>query len=153
MFIGCKGTGIKNTSATLCAYNAGGTLKTTVTNVNDYFKVNTNVTVKDASKFTVSGNKFTSISAINTRFKVSGHITFTGGNNHVIYFRVGKNNDVTNSTQSAATANVSGRAENVPFSDIFDMNQGDYVELFLRDITGTGDVTVTDFVVVIEALN
>ena len=102
------------------------------------------------SKFTNTDNRATYTGALDTFFKVVATLSVQSGNNNQIGVYVAKNGVVDGSSEVYGTTGGSGRAENIVVQTIVQLVQGDFVEIFVENATGTQDITVTDLNVIVE---
>ena len=102
------------------------------------------------SKFTNTDNRATYTGALDTFFKVAATLSVQSGNNNQIGVYVAKNGVVDVSSEVYGTTGGSGRAENIVVQTIVQLVQGDFIEIFVENSTGTQDITVTDLNVIVE---
>lgn len=104
-------------------------------------------------KFTHSNNRMTYVGAISRSFRVTAVASFTSGNANVIGTYIAKNGSLITNSETYASANASGRAENVMVQTVVELAQNDYIELWVENDTSTVDVTVSDMSLIAESLN
>jgi hypothetical protein len=151
-FINCRG--ISNSGSIAQYYMQGNATATTVSATNTFYKIaGTTSPGQFVEKFTLTNNRATYAGALVGFFKITAIITLTSGSNNVIAGRVAFNGTTLNSSQSKATANGSGRAENMVVSDIVQLQTTNYIEIFLSNNSATNNITVEDMNVIIERLN
>jgi hypothetical protein len=85
-------------------------------------------------------------------YKVSVVLSYTAGTNDEIRFRIAKNGVTSASSQSLSTSN-GNRNESITLQDIVfleDNDPNDYVEVWVANDSGSGNVTVTDLNLIVE---
>ena len=148
-----KNIGINNTSFLSSYYMNDNATVTTISTIDTPVKVaGTTIAVSINQKFTHTNNRLTYTGAIEKSFKIIGVSSFISGNNNVIGFNFFKNGTIINSNLSKATANSSGRAENITFQTITNLSENDYIEVYVQNKSGTQNITVEDLNVIIEGI-
>jgi len=93
-------------------------------------------------KFSHSDNRLTYTGGLTRNFQVSATASFTSGNNKVIGLYVAKNGVIIADSEMYATTSGSGRAEAIHVQTIFEMDENDYVELWIENDSNTDNITV-----------
>lgn len=143
LFIRC--TGITNTAANGQLYMQGNVTATTISVQNDWYKIaGTTTASTDNSKFDHSNNRLTCKAIISRKYYIQCTLSFTAGNNNVCEFGFydSQLNDIRTPSKTKATANASGRAENVNFSCVLNMDENDYLEIWCRNTSSATNITV-----------
>lgn len=143
LFINC--VGITNTAVNGQLYMQGNATATTISNTTDFFKVlGTTTPSSDNSKFSHSNNRLTCDATISRKYLIQCMLSFTSGNANVCEFGFYDSQlaAVRTPSRTKSTANASGRAENVVFGCIVQMDLGDYLEIHAKNITTTNSITV-----------
>jgi hypothetical protein len=104
-------------------------------------------------KFSHTDNRATYTGEIIRDFEVTAIVSFTTGNNKVIGLYVAKNGVIIPESEMYATASGSGRAESISVQTIVQLNQNDYIELFVENETDTSNITVEYLNLTISSLN
>jgi predicted RecA/RadA family phage recombinase len=153
LFVNC--TGVINTAVNGQMYMRGNVTATTISNTTDYFKV-AGVTIPsdDNSKYTHANNRLTNAAAISRKFKIECILSFNSGNNNVCEFGFfdSKLNAVREPSKTEATANASGRAENVALACVVQHSVGNYIEIWCRNTSAATNITVTSMNVIITEI-
>lgn len=147
--------GITNTSANGQMYMHGNTTATAVAAANTYYKIAGTTTASSGnSKFTHASNRMTYDGAVRRRFLVICTLSFNAGNNNACRFGLYASSSASVRTQSEvlATADLAGRAENVTFQDVIEMQNADYVEVHCENTSAATNITVSDMNVTITQL-
>lgn len=132
----------------------GNATATTISATSTPVKVaGTTVAQPITQRFTHTANRLTSDGAIVRAYKVTAILSFTSGTNNEIGAYVALNGTVIDNSETYATANASGRAENTAVQTITELTETDYIEIFVENNSIVSDITVSDMNVVVEALN
>lgn len=86
-------------------------------------------------------------------FKVSCTLSITNGSNKSHKIRLAKNGTTISSSEEHATTGSGGRAENVYIHDIIQLEENDYIELYVANSSNTTNITVVDLNLIIERVN
>jgi hypothetical protein len=143
LFINC--TNITNTAVNGQLYMQGNVTATTVSVQNTFYKVaGTTTASADNSKFSHSDNRLTCDAVISRKYLIQCVLSFTSSANDICEFGFYDSQLATLRTPSRtkATANASGRAENVAFSCVVTMKANDYLEIHARNTSGARNITV-----------
>ena len=149
-------TGIINTATTGVMTMQGNTTATTVGAVNvEYVAAGTTTLDTTVSqKFSMPQSmRLQYDGAISRQFRCTAMLTLTSGNNVQVGVYFGKNGTPITNSEMYATTDGNGRFENMAVQTVVELTQGDYMEVFVENATNTGDITVDDANIVIEALN
>lgn len=151
-FSGCKG--ITNTANFADYYMQGNATATTIAAASTPVKVAGTTTANAITQgfTTATTNRATYARAIPRYFRVTAATSLASGNGKQIAVYIAKNGAVVASTRSTATTNASGRVEMAASIGVVYMEQGDYMEVFVANLTDTNAVTVTDLHFVAEAI-
>lgn len=104
-------------------------------------------------KFEHDDNKLTYEGAITRDFQISATASFVTGNNQVIGIFVAKNGIVINDSVMYATTSGSGRAESITVQTITELEEGDYIEMWIENDTSTNNITVEYLNVICKSIN
>jgi hypothetical protein len=133
--------GIPNSASIGALYMQDNTVPTSIPVINTYYKVlGTTIPLDINQRFTHSNNRLTYVGAIEEVFSISGTISATSGNNNVVQVTIFENGIASVGFDSKGTAGNSGRAESLPFFWIGKLAQGDFLELFVRNLTSTTNI-------------
>ncbi len=146
--------GISNTSVYGQMYMHDNVTATTISMTSTFVKVAGTTTAGALYRFTHTSNRLTNAATVGRTFIVHAVISFTTSNNNVCEFGIYDSSagTVQVASHTRATANGSGRAENLSVVAIVQQETGDYIEVHCANITGTNNITVTDLTVIITEL-
>jgi hypothetical protein len=143
LFINC--TNITNTAVNGQLYMQGNATATTISVQNTFYKVaGTTTASADNSKFSHSNNRLTCDAVISRKYLIQCVLSFTSSANDICEFGFYDSQLGTLRTPSRtkATANASGRAENVAFTCVVTMKANDYLEIHCTNTSGARNITV-----------
>lgn len=137
--------GVPNSTTAAIYSMSDNATATAIAQVGTFYKVaGTTVAGSSVQRFSVStSNRATHTGVKSSFFNVTGHASFTSGNNNIIAFRIAVNGVTLADSTTKSTANGT-RNENTPIVGVVYLNEDDYVELFVANLTATNPVTVTD---------
>ena len=78
--------------------------------------------------------------------------TLTTGNNQEVAIRAYLNGSPLSANVSRSTASGSGKAEGIAYQAIVELEQGDYLEVWVTNLTAANNVTVTDLTMQARAI-
>jgi hypothetical protein len=143
LFINC--TNITNTAVNGQLYMQGNATATTISVQNTFYKVaGTTTASAENSKFSHSNNRLTCDAVISRKYLIQCVLSFTSSANDICEFGFYDSQLGTMRTPSRtkATANSSGRAENVAFTCVITMKANDYLEIWCTNTSGARNITV-----------
>lgn len=132
----------------------GNATATVIAATNTPVKVAGTTTIQPITqRFTHTSNRLTSDGAIVRAYKVTAVLSFTSGTNNVIGSYIALNGTVVDNSETYTTANASGRSENTVVQTVVELNETDYIEVFVENASAIANITVSDMNVVIQAMN
>jgi len=151
-FVNSKG--IENTAEIGNYYMTNNATVTTISTVDTPVKALGTTTANAINqKFTHTDNRLTYVGALIRDFQVTATISLTSGNNKVIGVYVAKNGVVIPSSEMYSTTSGTGRSESLTCQTILELNEGDYVEIWIENSSTLDDITVEYLNVIIKSLN
>lgn len=147
--------GVENSAEIAVLTMTGNSTATVIDTINTPVKV-AGTTTLDSSvsqKFTHTNNRATYSGAVSRNFKITATLSVASGNNNQIGVYIAKNATVIPSSETYLTANSSGRTENSVVQSVVSLSQGDYVEVWVKNASGTANITVVDMSIITESLN
>lgn len=143
LFTNC--TNITNTAVNGQLYMQGNATATTVSLQNTFYKIaGTTTASADNSKFSHADNRLTCDAVISRKYLIQANLSFTAGNNNTCEFGFYDSQlaAVRTPSKTKATANGSGRAENVSFACVVTMDANDYIEVHCSNTSAATNITV-----------
>lgn len=153
LFINC--TGITNTAVNGQLYMQNNATATAISSSSTFYKVSgTTSASADNSKFTHTDNRLTCDATISRKYLIQCTLSFNSSNGNVCEFGFYDSQlaGIRTPSRTQATANASGRAENVSFACVVSMDSGDYLEIHCANNTAANNITVTDMNFVITEI-
>lgn len=146
LFTNC--VGIQNTGVNGQIYMNDNATATTIADTTTFVKVaGTTTASADNSKYSMPvNNRLENDAVIERKFLIQCTLSFTSGNNNECEFGFydSKLADIRTPSKTKATANSSGKAENINLACVVSHADGNYLEVHCRNKTATTDITVTD---------
>lgn len=153
LFINC--VGITNTAVNGQLYMQGNATATVVSATNTFYKVlGTTTASSDNSKYTHTNNRLTNDAAISRKYLIQCSLSFTSGTGDVCQFGFydSKIAAIRTPSKTKATANSSGRAENIHMACVVSHILGDYLEIHCANLSSVANITVSDMNFVITEI-
>lgn len=153
LFINC--VGITNTAVNGQLYMQGNATATVVSASNTFYKVlGTTTASADNAKYTHTNNRLTNDAAISRKYLIQCSLSFTSGTGDVCQFGFydSKLAAVRTPSKTKATANSSGRAENIHMACVVSHILGDYLEIHCANLSSIANITVSDMNFVITEI-
>ena len=151
-FVNSKG--IENTAEIGNYFMTNNAISTVISTIDTPVKVLGTTTANAINqKFTHTDNRLTYVGALIRDFQVTATVSLTSGNNNVVGVYVAKNGIVINSSEMYSTTSSGGRAESITCQTILELNQNDYVEIFVENSSSTTNITVEYLNVICKSLN
>lgn len=147
--------GIQNSAALTGYYMQGNATATVIAATGTPVKVaGTTTETTISQRFTATtANRATYDGAITRDFKITAVCSLASGNNNQIGVYVAKNGSVLNESETYVTTNAAGRLENGTVQVLTELEDTDYIEIWVENNTAINNITVEDLNVIIEALN
>ena len=151
-FVNSKG--IENTAEIGNLYMLNNTTATVISGSGVPTKVLGTTTANAINqKFSHSDNRLTYTGGLIRDFQVSVTTSLTSGNNNVIGVYVAKNGTILTESEMYGTTSSAGRAESISCQTILEMEENDYIEIWVENNTATQNITVEYMNVIIKSLN
>lgn len=153
LFINC--VGITNTAVNGQLYMQGNATATVISASNTFYKVlGTTTASADNAKYTHTNNRLTNDAAISRKYLIQCSLSFTSGTGDVCQFGFydSKLAAVRTPSKTKATANSSGRAENIHMACVVSHILGDYLEIHCANLSSIANITVSDMNFVITEI-
>jgi hypothetical protein len=144
---------------TLSFYIEGNTSATTITSANTWFNFASNVATILQYQSQLNNGLHLNLATGNieytgeTRwFKFEGHIEVTSGNNQEIDIALFKNGTITPGSTTKVVTTSGGKTSSVPGMSIFELSNGDILDIRVNNTSGATDITVKSLNVIIQAI-
>jgi hypothetical protein len=153
LFTNC--VGINNTSVNGQMYMSDNATASIIATASTWIKVGGITLPSDDNEKYIHGvNRLTNDAIIKRKYLVQCNLSFNSGNNNICEFGFYDSDlgDIRQPSKTKATANASGRAENVSFSCVVNHSQGDYIEVWCKNNSAATNITVSDMNVIISQI-
>lgn len=148
-FTKCKG--IQNTNEVSLYYMHANATDTVISATSTPVKIlGTTTSLAITQKFTNTNNRATYNGSLTRNFKVSATLSLESGNNQKIGCYIAKNGVVSNDSEVYITTSGVGKAESLNVQTLIELNENDYVEIWIENTTAIANITVTDLNVIIQ---
>ncbi len=137
-------------------YMQDNSTETVITTIDEFVKgagTTTAGSLVENFDVTTTSNKAIYTGKLTNHFKVGCTMTITNGSNKIHKIRIAKNGTTVSSSQEHVTTGSGGRAENVFVQCIIELDENDYVEMFVANNSDTTNITVVDMNLIIERIN
>jgi hypothetical protein len=126
---------------------------TTIAQANTFYKLNTTTTQGFSRDGLVhSNNRVTWTGDVERVFKLEGIVSVSSGNNNQIHVAFFKNGELHPCSEQEVTTSGSGRASNIAFHCLIELDDNDYVEVYTKNATGTTSITLDNINVIVSQL-
>lgn len=129
----------------------GGTI-TTISSTGVYYKVNANTNNVHIKGFTHTNGRLTKVGDEYNPIKAEGNISFLGSNNDEIHILFYINGSPIPSSLGTKVISGSGKGDTIPFHCLTDMNDGDYLEVYVANISGARNVTLENMSIILTEM-
>lgn len=126
---------------------------TTITASNTFYLLNCNTTsIFSNNGLSASNNRVTNIDNSTKVVKMEGIISLSSGNNNVLHAAFFKNGTLLPCSEQSSVASPSGRMGNIPFHCLVSLDLNDYVEVYVKNVTTSGNITIENINVIITEI-
>ena len=130
-------------------WDQNATATTISTTDTDVKMAGTSVAGSYNQRFTHASNRVTYSSDLVETFRVTACCSISGNNNVVYRIQAYLNGTTPIGTPQRSTTNGSGRAESFSWQGTVQLGEGDYIEMWIANESGTQNVTVEDLSVLV----
>lgn len=135
--------GIPNSSSVANYWMRENLTATTISVIGDPVKVaGTTTNGASTQRFTHTNNRATYIGSLTQNFKVEAIVSFTTGNNQKVGIYIAKNGVPVTDSEMYATTSGSGDAESIAVQTVLELQQNDYIEVWIENTSATQNITV-----------
>lgn len=148
-FTKCKG--IQNTNEISLYYMRGNATATVIAATSTSVKaLGTTTSAVITQKFINTNNRATYSGSLTRNFKVSASLSLESGNNQKIGCYIAKNGIVINDSEVYITTSGVGKFESLHVQTLLELNENDYIEVWIENTTAITNITVTDLNLIIQ---
>jgi hypothetical protein len=126
---------------------------TEIGTINTFVKLNTTTTTNySLNGLLHSNNRLTWTGATERVFRFEGIASVTSGNSNVIHVAFFKNGALWPCSEQENTTGVGGKATAIPFHCLIELTTNDFVEVYVKNATGTTSITLDNVNVIAQQL-
>jgi hypothetical protein len=127
---------------------------TTITTADTWVKLNTVGTTSlfIAGELAHTNNRVTYTGTIPRVFKIEGIVSVSSGNDDEIHVAFFRNDTLYPCSEQMVTMSGSGKGAAVPFHCIIELQQNEYIEVWVKNSTSTSNITLTNVNVIINEM-
>ncbi|MBL4589618.1 MAG: hypothetical protein JKY11_06030 [Alphaproteobacteria bacterium] len=145
--------GVSNSARLSNYYMIGNATATVITTINTPVKaLGTTTSDPITQKFTNTNNRATSTGAIAKTYRATAYAALTSTTNVQMAIYIAVNDTVILQSVGFAIAGTGGNAESVASAALSNIEETDYIEVWVENQTGTQNITVENLNVIIEAI-
>jgi len=133
-------------------YDVTGGTTTTISSTGVYYKVNANTSNVHIKGFTHTNGRLTKVGDEYNPIKAEGNISFAGSNNDEIHVEFFINGVSIPSSLGTKVISGGGKGDTISFHCLTDMNDGDYIEVYVANVSGSRDVTLENMSIILTEL-
>jgi hypothetical protein len=124
---------------------------TTIAQTNTWYKLNTSTTEGFSNNGLVhSNNRVTWTGEDERVFKLEGIVSVESGNNNQVHVAFFKNGALHPCSEQEVTTSGSGRASNIAFHCLIELDTNDFIEVYTKNATSTTSITLDNVNVIVE---
>jgi hypothetical protein len=118
---------------------------TTISQIDTWYKLNTNTTQGFSRNGLIhENNKITNIGEKSTFF-LQAIVSIISGNNNNIHLAFFKNGVLVPCSEQDVTTSSGGKAQALPIQCAQELSKGDYIEVYVKNVSATTNVTIDNF--------
>lgn len=125
---------------------------TTITSSNTWYILSTSTTAPYLKGFTHSNNRLTKVDNTYGVIKAEGCISVSAGNNDDIDVSFYKNGNIIPSSQQHTVTSSGGKPTSIPFHCMVEMNDGDYLEVWVNNVNAANNITLYNLNVILTEM-
>jgi hypothetical protein len=131
-------------------FSSGST--TIVSSSGVYYLLNCTTTSLYTRGFTHSTNRLTKVGAAWGPIKLEGNIALSSSNNDEVHVKFYKNGTEIPCSLGSMVMSSGGKGNTIPFHCMTDMIDGDYIEVYVANMSGTTDITLENMNIILSEL-
>lgn len=118
---------------------------TNISILNTWYKLNTDTTQGFSRNGLLHENNKITNTGESSTFFMQAIISLSSGNNNNIHLAFFKNGVIVPCSEQDVTTSSGGKAQVLPIQCVTELNKGDYIEVYVKNTTGTTNVTIDNF--------
>lgn len=123
---------------------------TTISVIGTFYKMAGTSTPDITQDFTLTNNRATYIGTVTKNFRISAIFSANDGANKQLAFRIGKDGITISNSQVSEVTHAPAENVSSAIQDIVNLSTGQYVEIFVTNLTTATNVTIPELSVIIE---
>jgi hypothetical protein len=127
---------------------------TNIVSSGTWYKLNTNSTISLFSRGDLvhTNNKVTYNGTTPKVFQIEGIVSISAGNNDEIHASFFKNNSLYPCSEQSTVTSSGGKSGAIPFHCVVELQNGDYLEVFVKNQLATTNITLNNVNVIVKEL-
>jgi hypothetical protein len=126
---------------------------TTITTIDTWVKLNTSTTLGfSRDGLTHTNNRITRTGTSTRVFRLEGILSASSGNNNVIHVAFFKNGSLWPCSEQDSAVGGTGKSTAIPFHCLIELATNDFIEVYVKNSSGTADITLDNVNVIIQQL-
>jgi len=126
---------------------------TTVAQSNTWVKLNTTTTQGfSRNGLAHTNNRITRTGTSSRVFRLEGVASVVSGSNNVIHVAFFKNGDLWPCSEQDSTVGTGGKSTAIPFHCLIELATNDFIEVYVKNASGTANITLDNVNVIIQQL-
>lgn len=123
---------------------------TNITTADTWVKLNTDTTQGFQQNGLSHTNNRVAYSGDTSVFEVNGIVSIGSGNNQEIHVALFKNGSLFPCSEQSVVTSAAGRRSGVPFQCLVELEEGDFLEVYVKNQTATNDITLGNLNVIVK---
>ena len=125
---------------------------TTISSSNTWYLLGCTTTSVYSKGFTHSNGRLTKVNNGYNPIKLEGAISVSDGNNNEVDVAFFKNGVILQSSRQSIVTTSGGKSSAIPFHCMTEMNDGDYIEVYINNTTASTNITLEDISVIVTEI-
>jgi len=125
---------------------------TTISIADTWYLLNADTVSVYSKGFTHSTNRLTKVGDSWGPIKLEGCISVSSGNNNEVDVAFYKNGTIIPCSRQSVVTSSGGKSSAIPFHCMTDMFNEDYIEVWIKNVSGTTDITLENINVILTEL-
>jgi hypothetical protein len=125
---------------------------TNITTAGEWVKMNTTTTEGFSRNGLAHANNRVTNEGEAGVFKIECIASFIAGNNNEVHLAVFKNGEIVPCSEQETTVRSNDKAQNIPVQCLVEMDENDYVEIWVKNNNATTNITLTNVNVIVTKM-